>query len=78
MELFAQMKSFNPKLTGKAVHIKGFDIEGEHWDRVFLVKNVAGEYIDLINCQGKEIKSLHMENFEQADDGLKLIVLEAN
>ena len=76
MDLFVSSKVFNPELQGKAVRIKGFDIEGEDWDRLFLVKNVGGEYLDLVNWQGKEIANVHMENFNHADDGLKLIVLE--
>ncbi|MGE8207738.1 hypothetical protein ACQKP0_25030 [Heyndrickxia sp. NPDC080065] len=76
METFIESKVFNQKLAGKAVRIKGFDIDGGNWDRLFLVKDVKGEYITLINCQGEEIEDVHIENFEHAEDGLKITVLE--
>ncbi|QPQ35932.1 MULTISPECIES: hypothetical protein [unclassified Lysinibacillus] len=77
MELYEQTTVFNSKLAGKAVHIKGHDVDGEEYDRVFLVKSVDGENLTLVNCQGKVI-FLHMESFDSFDkEALKLKVLEA-
>lgn len=77
MDLFEQMTVFNSKLAGKAVHIKGYDVDGEEYDRVFLVKSVDGENLTLINCRGEKIK-VHMESFDSSDkDALQLKVLEA-
>lgn len=77
MDLFEQTTVFNSKLAGKAVHIKGRDVDGEEYDRVFLVKSVDGENLTLVNCQGREFK-LHMENFDSSDrEALTLKVLEA-
>lgn len=77
MDLFEQTTVFNSNLAGKAVHIQGHDIDGEKFDRVFLVKSVDGENLTLVNCQGREIQ-VHMESFDSSDEkALKLKVLEA-
>lgn len=77
MDLFEQTTVFNSNLAGKAVHIKGHDIDGEKYDRIFLVKSVDGENLTLVNCQGEKIK-VHMESFDSSDkEALKLKVLEA-
>lgn len=76
MDVFINSKVFNPKLSGKAIRINGFDMDGEHYNRLFLVKDVNGEYISLINCQGHLIKDLNIENFEHSDDALKITILE--
>lgn len=77
MNLFEQTTVFNSMLAGKAVHIKGHDVDGEKFDRVFLVKSVDGENLTLVNCQGIEIR-VHMESFDLSDkEALKLKVLEA-
>jgi hypothetical protein len=75
MDTFSRVKVFNPELTEKAIRIKGFDTEGEHWNSVFLVSQTNGEYILLIDYCGTKF-DVHMENFEHAEDGLKIIVLE--
>lgn len=76
MDLFEQTTVFNSNLAGKAVHIKGYDIDGEKFDRVFLVKSVDGENLTLVNCQGREMQ-IHMESFDSSDkEALKLKVLE--
>jgi hypothetical protein len=71
--LFVEKKVFNPALSGKAVYLKGYDVDGDMVDRLFLVKGVNGEKIILTNSQGNEV-DLHMENF--SDEGIKLTVLE--
>ena len=76
MDIFVNSKVFNPNLFGKAVRVKGFDIDGEHYNRLFLVRDVNGEHISLINCQGGLIKDLHIENFEHSDEALKITILE--
>ncbi|MBU5213248.1 hypothetical protein [Heyndrickxia oleronia] len=76
MDTFVESKVFNPNLLGKAVRIKGFDVDGHHWDRLFLVKDINGSYISLVNDQGEETEKVHMENFEYADEALKIKVLE--
>ncbi|MTW85601.1 hypothetical protein F3157_07980 [Virgibacillus dakarensis] len=76
METFITSTVFNPNLRGKAVHIKGYDIEGEWYDRVFLVKDVSGEQITLVNSNGEFIEDIYLENFTYEDDALKITVLE--
>lgn len=77
MELFVQTTVFNPSLIGKAVRIKGFDRDGEKWDRVFLVKKTDGENITLTDYTGQNY-TFHLENFSFEDnDLLKMTVLEA-
>lgn len=74
--LIVTERVFNPKLLGKAVYIVGYDIDGEHYDRVFLVKDVKGTLISLINCQGSTIENLHIEHFIYGENSLKMTVLE--
>ncbi|MCM3396454.1 hypothetical protein M3638_01215 [Oceanobacillus profundus] len=81
MEALILSQVFNPELSGRSVRIKGHDIDGEEWDRLFLVKSVEGEHINLVNNQGEIIEDVHIENFlEPATDlsflGLRLTVLE--
>lgn len=66
--------AFNPKLQGKAVQIEGYDVDGEAWNRLFLVKDCLDDHLYLINDQGKDIK-VHKENFER-DGFLTITVLE--
>lgn len=76
MEMYVSVKSFNPKLQGKAIRIKGFDFEGDRYDRLFLVKEVNGESISVVNCQGEVIEDLHIENFDHSEQALRITVLE--
>jgi len=77
MEFFVQTTVFNPQLVGKAVHLKGFDRDGEQWDGVYLVNSTDGTKIKLIDNIGITV-TLHMENFTFEDnDLLKITVMEA-
>jgi hypothetical protein len=64
--MFITKKVFDPALLGKAVYIKGLDIDGSEWDRLFLVQSVEGDEVILVNSSGINI-GLHMENFETGD-----------
>ncbi|MCM3573324.1 hypothetical protein M3172_08960 [Mesobacillus subterraneus] len=75
MDLFIQTKAFNPSLIGQAVRIKGHDVDGEAYNRLFLVKDVEADHIKVVNSVGNVLE-ISMENFE-IPDGLELIVLEA-
>lgn len=74
MDLFVQTKAFNPDLIDKAVRIKGHDVDGEAYNRVFLVKDVGADLIYLVNSNG-HLLDIHMENFEKLGC-LELTVLE--
>lgn len=74
MELFVTEKVFNAKLNGKAVYIKGYDVDGEKWDGLYLVKETQFDKILLIGRTGREY-SLYMEEFEKGEL-LTLTVLE--
>lgn len=80
MKVFVErtVRGFNLDLTGKAVHIKGFDAEGTEFNRVFLVKKVADDCLTLVNCQAVEV-IVSNEDFATGDypEGLTLKVLEA-
>jgi hypothetical protein len=75
MNLFVEKRVFNSSLNGKAVRIKGYDVDGEKCDRLFLVSEVDGEYLDLINSYGSRVR-VHMESFEGYEECLKLTILE--
>jgi hypothetical protein len=65
---------FNPDLEGKAVRIKGYDVDGGKWDRLFLVTEVKDDQIVLVNDAGSFL-DIHIENFE-SDEYLTLTVLK--
>lgn len=75
MDLFVTKEIVNPSLKHKAVLIKGYDVDGDVWNDVFLVKEVYTESLLLIGPSGNEIE-LHHENFK--DDLLKITVWEVN
>lgn len=54
MDLFITQTVFNHELEGKAVHIKGYDNEGEEVDKIFLVKSTNFDHILLTSPQGSE------------------------
>lgn len=74
MDLFIQTKAFNPSLIGKAVRIKGHDVDGDAYNRLYLVNDTESDHIKVVNFQGNVVE-ISMENFE-IPDGLELTVLE--
>lgn len=66
MDLFVTKEIVNPSLKHKAVHINGYDVDGDKWNDTFLVKEVYAESISLISSVGNQFE-LHQENFK---DGL--------
>lgn len=74
MELFVQATVFNPKLHGKAVHIKGYSEDGDYYDEVVLVSKVEFDSIELINHKGNYY--LLTDGDFNSESGIKLIVLE--
>ncbi|MDQ0412686.1 hypothetical protein [Mesobacillus stamsii] len=63
MNLFIQTKAFNPSLIGCAVRIKGHDVDGEAYNRLFLVKDTESDHIKVVNSVGSVLE-IGMENFE--------------
>ncbi|MFC5773714.1 hypothetical protein [Ectobacillus antri] len=74
MQIIVQEPVFNRQLKGKAVRVVGFDVDGDKWNNLFLVKDVNGEMIYLVAFTGKVV-SFHIEDFE-SEVGLKMTVIE--
>jgi hypothetical protein len=62
MDLFVQETVFNRNLVGKAVTLKGRDVDCDEWEGLYLVKAVKFTNIVLIDKNGEDY-NLHMENF---------------
>ena len=65
MNLFTTTPVFNPELKGKAVRIEGRDGQGYEWYDICLIKDVIGESILLIDCNG-DCHELHINNFQDS------------
>ena len=76
MEVFVTSTVFNQGLRGKAIYVNGHDIDGDQYNRIFLVHDVSGEHITLVNSTGELIEDIHLENFTHNDDPLKITILE--
>lgn len=76
MDILITATVFNPKLRGKAVYVAGHDIDGQQYDRVFLVKDIDADYITLVNSNAEVIENIHLENFTHENEPLKLKILE--
>jgi hypothetical protein len=79
MQLHVTKQVFNPELKGKAVYLRGRDCEGYYYAGFYLVREVEGEKIYLINAQGRN-DYFYIYNFKGYDSDelgtLELTVLE--
>jgi hypothetical protein len=72
MDLFVQETVFNRNLVGKAVTLKGYDVDGDEWEGLYLVKAVKFTNIVFVDKNGEDY-NLHMENFGGSNITLTII-----
>lgn len=72
--MFVTKQVFDEKLLGEAVLVKGFSVDSVEFDRTFLIHEVNGDEMTLLNCMGGSVK-VTLDDFIKGK--LKMTVLEA-